>query len=552
MILPGQADPSAPFSTAHAVYQIRRRLLDRFGKLVVQSGGLLVIASILAIFVFLIKEVAPLFVAPMAKQIGAYSTERPAATLPQPSVVGVDEHLEITYSFTTAGIAFIDLLTGKSLQIAVPDAFAQATLSAVSRSHGKSDHVAAGTADGKVIPASIDFTSDYASGNRIIVASVNPEAAFQADPTKQKILRLAYQRTDVGTAAALYTDAGRLWYTVARSTSRPDGGDSTQVESVELTAHVPGTVASLVLDSRGETLSAGTADGYLYHFDVREITRPVLLGGYPVAPRGTAVSALEYLIGDRSLVVGTAAGDVSVWMPVRLAKDSNTTRLQAIHHFAPHPATVTAISPSQRDKGFITGDADGNVFVHYATSEQTVLRLPGHGVPVQALLFAPKANSAVVFDQQGQLRSYAINNPHPEITIASLFLPVWYEGYSQPEHVWQSFKRHGRLRAEIRPNTTDLWNAEGNSLRAALAVPLAVLAAIYTAMFMHPDLRRTYQAGHRDHGGPSDRCLRISGGSLDGAIARAHLSRGRGDDLRRAPDRGLGLPCVADSSSRGA
>ncbi len=489
MILPGPANPPAPFSTIHVGYQSRRRLLDRFAKLVVQSGGLLVILSILAIFVFLVREVAPLFIAPTAKQIGAYPTERPSATLPQPSVVGVDEHLEITYRFTTDGIAFIDLLTGKSLQIAVPEAFKQATMSAVSRSHGKSDHVAAGTVDGKVITASIDFASDYASGNRIIVASINPEAAFQADPTQHEILRLAYQKTDVGTAAAVFTDAGRLWYTATRSTPRPDGNVSMSADSIDLTPHIAGTVTALVLDSRGETLSAGTADGYLYHFDVREITRPVLLGSYAVAPRGTAVTALEYLIGDRSLVIGTGAGDVSVWMPVRLANESNTTRLQTIHRFAPHSAAVTAISPSQRDKGFITGDANGNVSVHYATSEQTVLRLSGHGAPVQALLFGPKANGAVVLDREGQLRSYAINNPHPEITLASLFLPVWYEGYSQPEHVWQSSSGSDDFEPKFGLTPLIFGTLKGTLYALLLAVPLAVLGAIYTSMFMHPDLR---------------------------------------------------------------
>ena len=489
MILPGPANPPAPFSGTHNAHQSRRRFLDLGARVVVQSGGVLVILSILAIFVFLVREVAPLFVASTAKQIGANPTGKPARTLPQASVVGVDEHLVVTYSFTTDGIAFIDLLTGQPLTIVGQDALGPGLITAVSRSHGRSDDVAAGTADGQVIPIVVEFATDYASGDRIIVPSVHAAPGFQADPTKQKILRLAYQRTDAGIAASLYTDAGRLWYTAARSISRPDGSNSTRVESVDLTGHVPGPVTALVLDSRGETLSAGTADGYLYHFDVREIPRPVLLGGTSVAPRGTALTALAYLIGDRSLVVGTASGDVSIWMPVRLAQDSNTTRWQTIHHFAPHPAAVTAISPSQRDKGFLTGDANGNVFVHYATSEQTLLRLPGHGVPVQSLLFAPKANGAVVLNQQGELETYAINNPHPEITFASLFLPVWYEGYSRPEHVWQSSSGTDDFEPKFGLTPLIFGTLKGTLYALLLAVPLAVLAAIYTSMFMHPDLR---------------------------------------------------------------
>ena len=487
--LPGPDAEPVPVVVFGISRRATRRYLVLLARLIIQLGGIAVILSILAIFIFLVMEVAPLFFAPTAKQTGAYATTVLSQSLPQPAVVGVDEHQEVAYSVRTDGFSFLDLTTGKPIGIKAPELFTQNKITAMARSHGKGDRLAAGTTDGRVIPVSIEFTSDFASGNRTIAPSVSIEPSLQVDPTHQQLVRLAYQRTDVGAAAVAYTEAGRLWYAAGQVTARPDGSSSSSVASTELTQQIAGTVTALVLDSRGETVSVGTADGHLFHFDVREITRPVLLGTYTVAASGSAVTALAYLIGDRSLVIGTSTGDVSVWVPVPLANESNVTRLQAIHHFGSHSAAVTDISPSQRDKGFMTTDAAGTLSVHYSTSEQTLLRLPGNGTPIRSAMFAPKANGAIVLDQRGQLRTYAIHNPHPEITFASLFLPVWYEGYDRPTQVWQSSGATDDFEAKFGLTPLIFGTLKGTLYALLLAVPLAVLAAIYTAMFMHPDLR---------------------------------------------------------------
>jgi phosphate transport system permease protein len=357
----------------------------------------------------------------------------------------------------------------------------------MARTSGKNERFGLGTKDGRIVPLTIEFTTGFENGIRTIRPTVMTGAPVQIDPAKSPIVRLAFQQADAGPAAAILTEAGRLWF--ARVTS-PRGADAEPiVTATELTAQITGAVTALVLDGRGETLSIGTAGGNLYHYDVREGTQPILIESPAVAPPGIPVTALAYLIGDRSLVIGTGSGGVSVWMPVRPTNESNRTRLQAIHRFASHPAAVTGISPSQRDKGFITGDAQGNLFVHYSTSEQTLLRFSGNGTPLQSVMFAPKANGAVALTDTGQLLTYAIRNPHPETSFASLFRPVWYEGYEKPEHVWQSSGATDDFEAKLGLTPLLFGTLKGTIYAMLLAVPLAVLGAIYTSMFMHPDLR---------------------------------------------------------------
>lgn len=470
-----------------------RRLLDRLAQVIITLGGLSVILSILGIFVFLILEVAPLFFAPTGAQSGQFAAGPLPLELPQAAMIGMDEHQEVAYLIKaghagSAGpIAFFSLPSGKPLVIERPLALTGVHVTAIARASGKGGRFGLGTDDGRVIPLAIELTPNFDKGTRETVPTVVARPPIQIDPTKDKIVHLAYQRTDAGTAAAVLTESGRLWYSTVLPPS--DSQAKPTVNSIELTDRISGPVTALVLDGRGETLSIGTAGGNLYHFDVREGTQPVLVETLSVASSNAPVTALTYLIGDRSLVIGTGSGDVAVWMPVRLAKESNTTRLQPIHRFASHPAAVTTISPSQRDKGFITGDEQGNLYVHYSTSEQTLLRFPGDKASIRALMFAPKANGAVAMTETGQIATYTIHNPHPETTFASLFRPVWYEGYDKPEHVWQSSGATDDFEAKFGLTPLIFGTLKGTAYAMLLAVPLAVLGAIYTSMFMHPDLR---------------------------------------------------------------
>ena len=467
-------------------------LMDRLAEGVITLGGYAVILSILAIFIFLVMEVVPLFVGAKGQPTGRFAAGPLPPGFPQPALVGVGEHMDVAY-VTKAGktdqIALFSLPSGQPLTVAVPAVLTDMAVTAVAQAGARGGYVALGTADGRIVPLAIALQATFEKDTRRTVPTITAGDPILIDPTKGRIVRLVYRGSEAGTAAAALTEAGRIWYTTVQP-PRGFGAEAAPTGTYdELTSLVTGSVTALLLDGRGETLSIGTADGTLYHFDVRESTRPVLIETHSVASSTTPVTALAYLIGDRSLVIGTGAGEVSVWMPVRLSKESNVTRLRFIRRMAAHPAAVTAISPSQRDKGFITGDTRGNLFVHYSTSGQTLLRFSGNQSAIRTLMFAPKADGAITMTETGQIATYAIHNPHPETTFASLFEPVWYEGYEQPEHVWQSSSGADDFEAKFGLMPLVFGTLKGTIYAMLLAVPLAVLGAIYTAMFMHPDLR---------------------------------------------------------------
>jgi len=459
-----------------------RRIFDRLAQAIITMGGISVILSIIGIFIFLVKEVAPMFFPPQGTQISHFAGAPPQGALPQSSLVGMDEYQEIIYQLTAGSdhqIRFFNAQSGAPLLLDLPPALAKVRITSIARAVGTGNRFAFGTDDGHLLPVTVEFTAGFEEGTRHIVPTVTLGSPVQLTPAKEQIIRLAYQPTERGTLAVALTDQGRLWYAATPSATT----------SVALTGHAAELVTALIFDSRGETLSIGTAGGNLYHYDVREGSSPSLVESTSVAPAGTSVTALSYLLGDRSLAVGTSAGDVSVWMPVRQFQESSTTRFRLIHQFDTHPSPVTVISPSLRDKGFITGDTQGNLFVHYSTSAQTLLKLPGNHQAIRTLTFSPKADGAVALTDQGELFTYAIHNPHPETTFSTLFKPVWYEGYAWPEHVWQSSSGADDFEAKFGLVPLIFGTLKGTLYAMLVAVPLALLGAIYTSMFMHPNLR---------------------------------------------------------------
>src|SRR6185295_19991087 len=109
------------------------------------------------------------------------------------------------------------------------------------------------------------FTAGF-EANRQVVPTVTLGSPVQLTPTKERIIRLAYQPTERGIRTAALTDQGHLWYAASPFDHAP----------FRLTAHGTEAVTALIFDSRGETLSVGTASGNLYYYYVRESTKPSL------------------------------------------------------------------------------------------------------------------------------------------------------------------------------------------------------------------------------------------------------------------------------------
>ena len=472
-----------------------RRWTDKVATGIVTLGGLATILSILGIFVYLFIEVVPLFYSASATKEASVSVkaEGLANGLPSQVGVGLDEYMEVGYVIHGGNIALFHVDSGKSITIDSSLNLENESITSVGRSGAEGNVYGLGTADGQVIPLTIDFKVRFLDGVRSIQPELSTGNPLEVSVESEPIRQLAYRELrDGGSVSAVVSDNGKVQ--LLKMIEEEGGLFSAEVEQILTRGQLPmessAPPTAMLLDGMGETLVVGSEKGELLYWDITSVESPRLMGVYQAAPfsEGT-VTALSYLIGDRSFVVGTSEGKVSVWMPFVDPDKGGDSRLSEVRAFSQHEGAITSISPSQRDKGFLTADVIGSVFLHHSTSGQTLAQIPGAGRPVQALMFSPKGDGVIFADRSGKIMTYRIENEHPETTIASIFTPVLYEGYDQPHHIWQSSSGSDDFEPKFGLWPLIFGTLKGTFYAMLLATPLAVLGAIYTAMFMHPDLR---------------------------------------------------------------
>ena len=460
----------------------RRQLLDRWAARLVVVGGLVVIGSILAILAVIVAEVAPLFRDPTATRL-AEAARLPAGRVLAGSV-GVDEYREVLHVVTGEGVLHFVGLSGAEVPAPVPvPGLGDAHVTAIAPLGG--GRYAVGTSDGRVSPAAIELAAEFEDGRR----RVRPKAEFgepaALDPGQRRPIRaLAGAMLESGPVIVARVGPGALVLqrVVERKALIGPGTRETTVEPVAVEGD--GEITAVAVDGRGDDLFVGTASGQLVRFSLREgpATRA------EAVKIGAAVTALGFLIGDRTLVVGDAAGGVSTWQVIP-PPAGGPLRLTRMHAFEPHRAPVVAMSPSRRDKGFVTGDADGVLRLHHGTSGQTLLALPGALPGLVAIAFAPRGDGVVAVDAGGPVAHWAVRNPHPETTLRTLFGEVWYEGYPEPAHVWQSTGGTDDFEAKLSLTPLLYGTLKGTFYALLIAAPLALLAALYVSEFMHASVK---------------------------------------------------------------
>ena len=213
-----------PTISRHSAAVMWRRIFDRLAQVVITMGGIAVILSIIGIFIFLVKEVAPLFFPPQGTPTSHFAGAPPPGALPQSSLVGMDEYQEIIYQLTAGSdhqIRFFNAHSGTPITHDLPPALAKVHITAIARAVGNGNRFAFGTNDGRIIPVTLEFTASFEEGARQIVPTVTLGSPVQLTPAKEQIIRLAYQPTERGTLAVALTDQGRLWYAATPSRDRP-------------------------------------------------------------------------------------------------------------------------------------------------------------------------------------------------------------------------------------------------------------------------------------------------------------------------------------------
>lgn len=364
-------------------------------------------------------------------------------------------------------------------------------ISSASKSVNK-NLIALGTNKGKVILGQIKFTTNFIEGDkRLVTSEFIINSSIEIDSSHKSIQKLVYRKNSENefTVVAQTFDNRLIQYSSEKSSSLLSESEE-KIYKNDLTKFIEYPISSIELDNFCEKLMIGTSNGWLYYISLKDKNAPQLIQKINPTPSGkSAITSLGFIIGDQSIIVGDADGNVTSWMRVIDEKTEYGWKLVNPHIFDSHHSAITSIASSLRNKSFITGDSKGKIFLEHLTSERTLIELGGKELPVKDIAFSPKGDGAVVLYQDGTIIFYEIKNPHPEITLKTLFGKVWYEGYAKPEYVWQSTGGTDDFEPKFSLIPLIIGTLKGTFYAMLFAIPLALFGALYTSQFSHPKVR---------------------------------------------------------------
>jgi phosphate transport system permease protein len=447
------------------------------------------------IFVYLFIEVLPMFRAASVEPVATYPLPglAPDASADAARTDGVflERYLEVGARIDGAGrVAFFDLQTGRvrdTRAMPIPDGVA---ITSYAAGDPRERVFAQGLADGRVAVGQLDYRLIYPDGERYIQPALEfplGEEPVMLDPEGHPIVTTAIQKTRQGHAVAGVTADNRLLLAIYRTTTNfMTGATQVALESYRLPA-IPAPATRMLLDRNLRNLFVGDAAGRVHYLDISQPGNARLRESVQVVPAGTRITAMEFLVGTVSLIVGGSDGSVTQWFPVRDA--DNNYHLEKIRSFEGHAGPVRFIAPEYGRKGFYTGDNEGYLGVHYATSSRTLFsgRVSDQGLAQAAV--SPTNRGLVYLGDDGSVTFADLWNEHPQVSWSALWSKVRYEGRADENYIWQSSSGSDDFESKFSMMPLTVGTLKAAFYAMLFAMPLAIMGAVYSAYFMTPKMR---------------------------------------------------------------
>ncbi|HIJ78774.1 MAG TPA: ABC transporter permease subunit [Deltaproteobacteria bacterium] len=461
------------------------RLYDRIATRVISIGGLMIIASVIAILLLIIKVTLPLFQPASAEII--HRVVLPASQ-PLPLAVGVGDYQEIGFTLDSQGLfTFYTLADGKTLSkiFAVPDK----KQPLISVSINKNNIYTLLWNDHSITSHSVDYRLEFdRNGKRTVVPKLTlthefPALAYPAVPRRVLVRQGEEQRL---TVVALLAD-NSLWVSHRTITTDLFDNETTESFAFKIDENLPGLITAMTINEQGTALFAGTDAGSLIRWDLSKNESYVRTDNVIAVAGNQAVTALTMVFGDISIAVGDESGGLATWSRVWVGEENRVQKLRKIHSLKSHQAAISAIAPSRRSKSLVSLAANGDLHLDHMTSENHLLALR-HNLKIFGI--AGRDNSLIGLDPTNKLLVWNIDNPHPEISLKTLFGKVWYESYDQPEYAWQSSSGSDDFEAKFSIIPLLFGTIKGTLYAMIFAIPLAIFGAVYTSQFTTAAFKR--------------------------------------------------------------
>lgn len=469
----------------------KRLFKDKAAKYGVMAGGVMVLCALLLIFFYLLYVVQPVFNSAhveVRNKIENITTEYAA--------VGVEEQTEIAFGLTQNGEVHFYSVAGDNVGTVLNTESANVSgdIAAFAEGAAHTSHYAYINNAGEMTVVKPAFRVSFPNDIRTLTPVIDYPFGEQATPALQSESDSAIQDFSF---AGEETTLGILYQLENNKVmfARLEGEEDMFTEELVWEAYqseltfVTGNVKKLLVSPDVSRIFIVT-DNNLYVANARDGENIRLLYTVSIARSGTELTAAQLLAGANSLVLGYSDGHLSQWFESNSKEGRAFVNARSFQmEVEQNDKAITDIYPEFYRRTFAATTATGEVNLFHTTSEAELWQGNLTGEALVGLNFSPRSN--VIIAQDGSSISvFKVENEHPEVTWSGLWQEVWYEGYPEADYIWQSSSASDDFESKFSLIPISFGTLKAAAYAMLFAVPIGLAAAIYTAYFMAPSVRK--------------------------------------------------------------
>lgn len=462
--------------------QRRRAFVDRLTRYYVKIGGFAVIVVISLIFAFLLSVVLPIFKSPSVEQLTTY--EQSELVQGQTRFLGVSENGEVAVRISDEGQAQFFLADSGQVigQFSLPQLGSIKQVIPLN-----ADETLLALVDGQqrllITQMGLVVSFDEANKRQLKAELTYPygESALSLPHLVDGAL-LTIKRDDEGLALAYVNKSAQIQmdYYVAEE------GEPLANATHQYTWDSPSRPDFLLMNNSVEQLIALSKDGAAMVIDIRDKEEPEVFSTQQLFSKPTTLMNVDFLAGGKSLITLDSDKQLIQWTLQKTP--NNSVSLAEIRRFETQ-GQPALLKTEARRKGLMLLNSQHELSLFHMTGGKQLLKTEALFEKMAHWALSVRADRLLVERQTGQYALFHIDNEHPEVTWTGLWQQVWYEGYAQPDYIWQS----SSAADDFEPKFSLVPLAFG-TLKAAfyamlVSIPLSIMGAIYTGYFMMPMMR---------------------------------------------------------------
>ncbi|WP_286234813.1 ABC transporter permease subunit [Thalassotalea sediminis] len=467
-----------------------RQLKNSLARWLITLGGVSVLFTLVLIFLYLLYVIKPVFESAKVNEVQTFNIDKTQQAL----AIGIDELQELAYVIDEQGKIDYFALKGEQEKYREPAyslSLSENPIQQIIDVDGERKLLL--DKQGNVQLVAPKFQSTFDTGKREIIPNITyplGEDFIVVDEQQSTFAHLSFAMNDERAVFVGYTHDNRLIKTslIAEDDFNYDPAHDIEYQTIELDSR---RVDQVLVTPDLAMAFIRSGDQVLVYDLTYDDEVPLKATIIPQLAQSRSkplhLTSMALLSGGSSVLLGDSAGTVSQWFEVAGAEGRE---FKQIRTFAvSKEESVAKIVTEQYRKSFFTITASGEVGAFYTTSENDLWRGQLADTAPDMFVISPRADGLMLFSGNS-FSLYSVENEHPEVTWHALWQQVWYEGYPEPDYIWQSTSGSDDFEAKF-----SLVPISFGTIKAALyamlfAVPVALAAAIYTAYFMTPEMRK--------------------------------------------------------------